>query len=259
MLGPEDSQLWLARIAASAKSIVYETAGGQISMLVHGDRSEPVRTIRPWEHANLQMIALGRSELGLPWSRVDVFYGRDFLFLENPTGSKSAAAEWDGYVILSDKETSPADSTRQQEAIARQARYGERSNGGGSPTESNVFHFVGPDGGTGENGRRIRDWLWDHVAPKIDSLDGVTLELPRYAVNFAVGDELDIEAYEFPSRAERARPGEVVTVGGEPDGGTSYIYSARRGRFSVRRLAVNVNAPGFPVSITAKLEDWRSD
>lgn len=260
-----DAQEWLARIAESFLGIHYQDESGRLAVAVASRRTAPVRRIRPWETINLQPKAGGALNLTAPWSRVDVYYGRDLVRIDNPPGSASESAEWDGYAYVSKSASFPADPSRQAVAADRDERYGERTNGqGAGPSAGSTFYFVPADSGTGSNGRLLRDRLFDVWGKMPELIGAVSFELPRFGANLALNDEIDITSFTFPSSAPVLRPGQVHWKNSNLPGPVTWKggivwHRARRGRFSVREQTVDLaGGAKSPTVFLCKLLEWRT-
>jgi hypothetical protein len=261
----EDGWLWLARIARSMAGLVYLDQHGRLAVWVDG-RGETIRRhVYPWEHGPLTAESLGAAagggSIGLPWTRVEVYAGRDLLNLENAAESRSEVAEWNDYAVLASDQTDPADATRQAQAVTLTARYGVRANGGPGPTEENTAYFL-PEPTASQNptaAQVLRDWLWDRNAQRPAPFDVVSVELPRYALGWRLMDEVTLESWEFPSAGGRALIGLSWTAPWNDQGREVEWYQARRGRFSVRTPALRANAGDqWPASVVLKLVAWET-
>jgi hypothetical protein len=223
------------------------------------------RLIQPWDHGELTMAPLSDRAAGYPWTRVFAYYARDLLARENPPGSLSRAAEWDGFAVIGAPQTSPADATRQAQAVTLEARYGVRTNGdpSGQPAESNTFYFVPEDQPSGVPAKELLNWLWDRAAQRPDMFELVDVALPRAFADLRLMDEVVLESYDFPSRCARAfldtsgNPTPLRWKGKTFEGGRRKLYRCRRGLFSIRALD-GTAAPGgeLPVRATLRLVGW---
>jgi hypothetical protein len=260
---PQEAAAWLGRLGRCAKAFFYEDADGKVAMFVEG-RTGSVRLVRPWEHGPLTLHSRGEGlapEQQFPWSKVEVFAKRDLCNLENPDASRSRVPEWDEYAVVSVDQTSPADAARSAQAAVLDARYGHRGNG--SPTSDPEFQEVSEEAAfffvhTAADAVTVRNHLWD-TATRVLPFDVVTVPLPRFALGWRIGDEFQLESWDFPSETPRARIGEVVSIGGGPES-TIQRYAARRGRYSIRHLQATTAAHGseFPVLVTGQLIEWEA-
>lgn len=269
----QDGRIWLSRVARDAKCVVYENQDGQLA--VYADRGNapmklPVRLVRPWEHGPLTMSNSAQgtpAAEALPWTRVEVFGGRDLVGIERFRNvgipvlpGTRPTTEWDEYVVIAADHTDPADAVRQAQAVALTTRYGVRANSGATQegvlpgaVEGSAGYFT-PDKARVTS---LRNYLWDNGAIRPQPFNLVEGMFPRFAFGWRLMDEVDLESYEFPSGSERALPGEVHIIGAVVDGGTTKAYMARRGRFSVRGHApLAAHGTDDPVHATLRLREW---
>lgn len=254
----QDVRVHVARIARACRSFVYLDQDGLEAIYAEavGLPGTPVRLVQPWEHGPIRLLPLAATGvIAFPITRLEVFYGRDFLELA-AANDDSATRGWEGYVLVSADDTDPEDATRQLQATDAEARYGVSHVELGRPTPENTYEWVPLDQAAVPTGVRVRDWEWDRALGRPRPVQWLEVALPRFALGWRLMDEFQLETYAAPSQAARLLPGVhpfagILTIPG---------YQARRARCSVRevpRLTAEHGAE-FPVSVIAQIIAWET-
>lgn len=244
-----DVREWAVELARSARALVYVDQEGRESVYVEpigGTGVAPTRLVQPHECGALRLLpSLGMNGALYPISRLEVFYGLDYLGVETDP--------WRGHVLIAPGETEPADAQRDAEAVDATARYGERV-----WAEAPQYPWVPLDTPEVATGVRLSHAIWDRARTRPTLIQRVEVQLPRFALGWRLFDEFWLESYHFPSGAARVLP-TATAILGVTDPGTD-VYQCRRARCQVRELPVLLpeSGPEFPVLVVAEILGWET-